>query len=250
MRAKKSLWPQIEATFKQMDTAATELQCFQVLQKQEQIASSYRINNLWAEVEKQKELERNLQKRYGDLLAELERIQNVMDQYRVQEQQQEEIAAKNHALEVAETACDETDMQETENHKDVPHSVDHGSAMSVNSTNDETAVQQVDLMQEKATSSPRNDKGVDADTEQMTLDTDVKPQVATPAAEEDSATGVPGNWPDSDIADRETTLDTGAAEEQRSVEGSGEDQDAKNPDTMEEAINSHDNEIHETAALD
>ncbi|KAJ7978178.1 Cell division cycle 5-like protein [Quillaja saponaria] len=39
MRAKKSLWPQIEATFKHMDTAATELECFRALQKQEQQAS-------------------------------------------------------------------------------------------------------------------------------------------------------------------------------------------------------------------
>ena len=57
MRSKKSLWPQIEATFKQMDTAATELECFRVLQKQEQLAASHRINNIWSEVEKQKELE-------------------------------------------------------------------------------------------------------------------------------------------------------------------------------------------------
>ena len=74
MRAKKSLWPQIEATFKQIDIAATELECFQALQKQEQLAASHRINNLWTEVQKQKELEKTLQQRYGDLTAELEAV--------------------------------------------------------------------------------------------------------------------------------------------------------------------------------
>ncbi|KAF4371625.1 hypothetical protein G4B88_009495 [Cannabis sativa] len=38
-----SLWPQIEETFKQMDTAAKELECFQALQKQEQLAASHRL---------------------------------------------------------------------------------------------------------------------------------------------------------------------------------------------------------------
>ncbi|KAL5537949.1 hypothetical protein UlMin_043005 [Ulmus minor] len=69
LRAKKSLWPQIEETFKQMDSAAKELECFQALQKQEQLAASYRISNIWEEVQKQKELERTLQKQYGDLQA-------------------------------------------------------------------------------------------------------------------------------------------------------------------------------------
>ncbi|KAK9293243.1 hypothetical protein L1049_021234 [Liquidambar formosana] len=94
MRAGK-LWSQIEATFKQMDTAATELECFQALQKQEQLAASNRINGLWEEVKRQKELEQTLQSRYGNLIAEQERIQNLMDECRVQAQIQEEVAAKN-----------------------------------------------------------------------------------------------------------------------------------------------------------
>lgn len=103
MRSGK-IWSQIEATFKQMDTAGTEVECFQALQKQEQVAASHRINSLWEEVQKQKELERTLQKRYGDLIAEQELIQSLMDAYRVQE----EVAAKNRALELATAAANET----------------------------------------------------------------------------------------------------------------------------------------------
>ncbi|KAK4373534.1 hypothetical protein RND71_008918 [Anisodus tanguticus] len=95
------LWSQIESTFKQMDTAGTELECFRALQKQEQLAASHRVNNLWEEVQKQKELERTLQKRYGDLVADKEKIQHLMDEHRIQAQLQEEIAAKSRALELA-----------------------------------------------------------------------------------------------------------------------------------------------------
>ncbi|XP_060186260.1 cell division cycle 5-like protein isoform X2 [Lycium barbarum] len=100
MRAGK-LWSQIETTFKQIDTAGTELECFRALQKQEQLAATHRIKNLWEEVQKQKELERTLQKRYGDLIADKEKIQHLMDEHRKQAQMQEEIAAKNRALELA-----------------------------------------------------------------------------------------------------------------------------------------------------
>lgn len=232
-----------------MDTAATELECFQVLKKQEQLAASHRISNLWAEVEKQKELEKTLQKKYGDLLAELERIQNVMNQYRAQAQQQEEIAAKNQALEVAETASDEADVHGMENAKDVPQSDDQGSAVLVNSTHDETTDQQVDIVSDKATSSPKNDMDVDA--EQTTHEADVKLQIAAEtAAEWDSAVSVPGNSTDSNTVDRETTLDTSAAEEIRSSEECGKCQDSKNSDNVVEAVNSHDNIIEESTALD
>ncbi|EOY10929.1 Pre-mRNA splicing factor component Cdc5p/Cef1 [Theobroma cacao] len=103
-RRAATLWRQIESTFKQMDTAGTELECFQALQKQEQFAASHRINGLWEEVQKQKELEQTLQRRYGNLIAELERIQILMNIYRVQAQKQEEAAGKDHALELSEAA--------------------------------------------------------------------------------------------------------------------------------------------------
>lgn len=95
-----NLWSQVEAIYKQMDTAETELRCFQALQKQEQLAASNRINELWEEVQKQKELERTLQKRFGDLLAEKEKIQNLLEEQRVKAQIEEEIAANNRALQL------------------------------------------------------------------------------------------------------------------------------------------------------
>ncbi|PHU17030.1 Cell division cycle 5-like protein [Capsicum chinense] len=108
MRAGK-LWSEIESTFKKMDTAGTELECFRALQKQEQLAATHRINNMWEEVQKQKEFERTLQKRYGDLVAEKQKIQQLMDGHRIQAQIQEEIAAKNRALELAKAEMAEKD---------------------------------------------------------------------------------------------------------------------------------------------
>nr|GEZ41824.1 cell division cycle 5-like protein [Tanacetum cinerariifolium] len=81
MRAAK-IWSQVEATFKQMDTAGTEYECLQALKRQEQLAASNRINSIWEDVQKQKELENTLQNRYGDLLIEQERIHNLMEKYR------------------------------------------------------------------------------------------------------------------------------------------------------------------------
>ncbi|KAI3458731.1 hypothetical protein Pfo_015394 [Paulownia fortunei] len=109
MRAGK-LWTQIEATFKQMDTAGTELECFQALQKQEQLATTHRISNLWEEVQKQKDLERIFQERYGDLLPELQRLQHLIDAYRHQAEIGKESAANNNdgALAMAEAAVDES----------------------------------------------------------------------------------------------------------------------------------------------
>ncbi|CAH9129875.1 unnamed protein product [Cuscuta epithymum] len=95
---------QIDAMFKQMDTAGTELESFKVLQKQEQIAASNRINNIWEEVQKQKELERTLQKRYGGLLAEKERIGRLMEEHK----RLEEAQAEKHALlEMANAQADD-----------------------------------------------------------------------------------------------------------------------------------------------
>ncbi|KAL4378741.1 hypothetical protein GQ457_02G033850 [Hibiscus cannabinus] len=104
-RRAATLWRQIESTVKQIDTAGTELECFQALQKQEQLAASHRINGLWEEVQKQKELEQTLQRRYGNHLAEMERTQKLIDVYRVQAQRQEEAAEKDHALEPSEAAA-------------------------------------------------------------------------------------------------------------------------------------------------
>ncbi|KAG8369461.1 hypothetical protein BUALT_Bualt14G0016100 [Buddleja alternifolia] len=131
MRSGK-LWTQIEATFKQMDTAGTELECFQALQKQEQLAATHRISNLWEEVQKQKDLERVFQKRYGDQLKELERLQHLVDAYRLQQaEKEEEIAAVNNddgaqPMLEAETAVDQSfapDLQTPEEEVNVPVAV-------------------------------------------------------------------------------------------------------------------------------
>lgn len=93
------LWSQVQDTFKQMDTAATELECFQELQKQEQMAASYRVRNLTDEVNKQKALERTLQSRYGDLVSSYQRIQEQLEERRSQLKLQEAIEAENRARE-------------------------------------------------------------------------------------------------------------------------------------------------------
>ncbi|KAJ1409351.1 SANT/Myb domain [Sesbania bispinosa] len=242
-RLKKSLWPQIEATFKQMDIAATELECFEALKKQEQLAASHRINNLWAEVQKQKELEKTLQNKYGSLTEELEKIQNIMDQYRAQPQQQEEIKASSRVQEPTEVTADETDVQDTGNCKDVPHSIEHGSAMADDPSNDGTADQQVDIVQGQAISSPKNDMDVDSDKMQMAHNTDVKLPDATTTAEDDIGK-VEGASTDGYIDNGETTLDTGAEVEKISAEGS------EAQDVVVEAVNSHNNSMQETTAFD
>ncbi|CAL5322020.1 unnamed protein product [Camellia sinensis] len=161
MRAGK-LWSQIEATFKQMDTAGTELECFQALQKQEQLAASHRINGLWEEVQKQKELERTLQKCYGDLIAEKERIQSLVDAFRVQE----EIAAKNCALELANAAANETAEPPA----------------------DEIPSQEIDAAQVQANASPKQDMDADGVVENATPVVDVSSSDIMPSVSADDAT--------------------------------------------------------------
>ena len=217
-----------------MDVAATELECFKALQKQEQLAASHRINNLWAEVQKQKELEKTLQNRYGSLIEELEKMQNVMDQCRLLAQQQEEIEANNHAresTEIIESKAGETDVQSTENCETVPDSVEHGHALAVESSADGTADQQVDIVHDQATSSVSHDMDVDSD----------KLANPTPAAEnvdekvEGTGTGT-GSYTD----DGETMLEMGAAVEVSSP----------NHDVVVDAVNSHDNNsMEETNAV-
>ncbi|KAJ4847782.1 Cell cycle serine/threonine-protein kinase cdc5/MSD2 [Turnera subulata] len=116
MRAEKQLVPQIESTVKLLDTTKTELECFEALQKQEQLAASHRIAGLWEEVKKQKQLEQTLQRKYGDLVSELERMQELIVNYRAAAKRQE-IAAGNHALESAVNQAAEP-MPETSEHSD------------------------------------------------------------------------------------------------------------------------------------
>ena len=189
MRAKKTLWPQIDETFKQMDTAAKELECFQVLQKQEQLAASNRVNNIWEEVKKQKELERTLQKRYGDLLEELERTRHLMDEYRAQAQKQEEIAANNHALELAESAANQSTEQSAEDSGQIAASDELGSAMPIDRSHDETAAQQMDTIQEHAQSPVAQQM----DTIEQHAQSPVEHDKIPPAADGEPSAHVEGN---------------------------------------------------------
>lgn len=141
MRADK-LKTQIELTFKQMNTAGTELDCFLALQRQEKLAASLRIKGLWEEVQKQKELEKALQKRYGDLVAELERVQQLMDEYRIQAQQLEEMEAMRQAEELAKAVVHQTEVP-TSDAAEAP------SAMEVDSSNDMKPDQEADTPAEE-----------------------------------------------------------------------------------------------------
>ncbi|KAG9443809.1 hypothetical protein H6P81_015149 [Aristolochia fimbriata] len=114
MRSVK-LWSQIEDTYKQMDTAATELECFQALQKQEQIAAASRIKGLFEEVSKQKELERKLQHRYGRLEVEQERVQTLVQNYKLELQRQAENAERNRILEASVAAKETPETMDVEN---------------------------------------------------------------------------------------------------------------------------------------
>ncbi|KAL9379223.1 hypothetical protein Peur_027705 [Populus x canadensis] len=155
IRAERQLLPPIEVTLKQMDTAGTELECFQALQRQEQLAASHRINGLWEEVQKQKELEQTLQRRYGDLVAELERIQQLIINYRALAIQ-EEIAAKNRALELAQATAKQAAILNTEPSEPMP-SDELGSSLPVGLSDEKTSDQQMDIDSEKVHSAQATD---------------------------------------------------------------------------------------------
>nr|POE75825.1 cell division cycle 5-like protein [Quercus suber] len=134
------------------------LNCFKALQKQEQLAASHRIDSIWKEVPKQKELEQTLQRRYGDLVAELEKMQ--------QAQKQEEIAAKNHALESSKAAEDQTVVQSVVTDEPIPSSEEQlGSSIPCRSSNDENAGQQMDVEKEHPSVSLKPDMDADGQKE-------------------------------------------------------------------------------------
>ncbi|XP_050226019.1 cell division cycle 5-like protein [Mercurialis annua] len=210
IRAERQLLPPIESILKQIDTAGTELECFRALQKQEQLASSHRINGLWAEVQKQKELEQTMQRRYGGLVVELERMQHLMNDYRAQAKRQEEIAAQNRALEAAETAAKQQEeiaaqnrvlevaeipkKQATVTNSDttVPTPADdHASSMTVDSSNVEILAPQTSDAQVHVISSPKH--GVDAypENENAPMDTNVSSSNDAPSAMELEGIHVP-----------------------------------------------------------
>ncbi|KAL8051501.1 hypothetical protein ABFX02_06G151100 [Erythranthe guttata] len=166
------LGAQIEAAFKQMDTAGTELECFQALQKQEQLSAAHRISNLWEEVQKQKDLERILQKRYGDLLPELERLQNSINAHRLHAQRQVEItaaAAKNDDLVLDESVTPVEDQSVV---------LDE----SVTSVEDQPVVQNLETFEPKEEFTTKDDNAPEAEMEvEASVEKSAQPDLGNPA---------------------------------------------------------------------
>ncbi|KAI3732288.1 hypothetical protein L1987_63492 [Smallanthus sonchifolius] len=151
-----NIWSQVEATFKQMDTAGTEYECFQALQRQEKLAASNRINSIWEDVQKQKELEKTVQNRYGDLLVEQERIHNLMEKYRQEAKKQEETLAAN--IEDAKMAEAELEPQAPEQVDEANQSVDSSEMIKPASTDAEDSVS-ADKVDDESCNDPRDDNG-------------------------------------------------------------------------------------------
>lgn len=85
------MWSQIEASLKQIEIGGTEVECFKALKRQEEMAASFRKKNLEEEVVKQKETERKLQARYGELLSTLEKAEEIMVGFRAQALKQTDV---------------------------------------------------------------------------------------------------------------------------------------------------------------
>ncbi|RID57239.1 hypothetical protein BRARA_F00631 [Brassica rapa] len=87
----ETVWSQIEASLKQIEIGGTEVECFKALKRQEEMAASFRKKNLEEEVVKQKETERRLQARYGELLSTLEKAEELMVGFRAQALKQTDV---------------------------------------------------------------------------------------------------------------------------------------------------------------
>ncbi|CAN8305714.1 unnamed protein product [Cochlearia groenlandica] len=90
-RRAETVWSQIEASLKQIEIGGTEVECFKALKRQEEMAATFRKKNLEDEVVKQKETERKLQARYGDLLAKLEKAEEIIVGFRAQALKQDDV---------------------------------------------------------------------------------------------------------------------------------------------------------------
>ncbi|XP_065853863.1 cell division cycle 5-like protein [Euphorbia lathyris] len=181
-RAERQLLPPIESILKQMETAGTELECFQALQKQEKSAASYRINGLWEEVQKQKELEQTLQRRFGNLVTELERVQLLVNDYRALAKQQEEIDAKNAALELAQTAVEQTAMLASDSSKAIPSEATE-SSVPVDSSSNEISEKQTSPTQDHATDCVEEGKDSHSEKEHGSMVTDTSVSNDVPSTE-------------------------------------------------------------------
>ena len=100
------MWSQIEASLKHIEIGGTEVECFKALKRQEEMAASFRKKNLEEEVVKQKETERKLQARYGELLSTLEKAEEIMVGFRAQALKQADVE-DSHNLKEAKLATGE-----------------------------------------------------------------------------------------------------------------------------------------------
>jgi len=76
----KNLRQSLENTFSQYEDNSSDLDCFQMLEKYENVAIPNRIHALQGQVEVHKALEKSLQARYANLLAEKESLQVILAQ--------------------------------------------------------------------------------------------------------------------------------------------------------------------------
>ncbi|XP_019094643.1 PREDICTED: cell division cycle 5-like protein isoform X1 [Camelina sativa] len=103
-RRAETVWTQIEATLKQIEIGGTEVECFKALKRQEEMAASFRKKNLQDEVVKQKETERKLQARYGNMSAMVEKAEEIMVGFRAQALKKQEDVEDSHKLKEAKLA--------------------------------------------------------------------------------------------------------------------------------------------------
>ncbi|KAL9855902.1 Cell division cycle 5-like protein [Arabidopsis thaliana] len=106
-RRAETVWTQIEATLKQAEIGGTEVECFKALKRQEEMAASFRKKNLQEEVIKQKETESKLQTRYGNMLAMVEKAEEIMVGFRAQALKKQEDVEDSHKLKEAKLATGE-----------------------------------------------------------------------------------------------------------------------------------------------
>ncbi|WZZ11371.1 hypothetical protein YC2023_097292 [Brassica napus] len=106
----ETVWSQIEASLKHIEIGGTEVECFKALKRQEEMAASFRKKNLEEEVLKQKETERKLQARYGELLSTLEKAEEIMVGFRAQALKQADVEDSHNLKEAKLAAGEEEDV--------------------------------------------------------------------------------------------------------------------------------------------
>ena len=107
----ETVWSQIEASLKQIEIGGTEVECFKALKRQEEMAASFRKKNLEEEVVKQKETERRLQARYGELLSTLEKAEELMVGFRAQALKQADVVEDSLKQKEAKLATGEEEVE-------------------------------------------------------------------------------------------------------------------------------------------